>query len=96
MNQRIKHTETSPSSYAAAYGYDYRHDGFGGSAWASQSAAWSRTLTEHRSTWITDGADNACTERSRSVNQHLQPACRRGRYLLSLNTNSITKPISFF
>ena len=65
MNQRIKHTETSPSRYAAAYGYDYRYDGFGGSAWASQSAAWSRTLTEHRSSsWITDANGD--------VNQHLQ------------------------
>ncbi len=74
MNQRIKHTEPTTSSYdAVAYGYDYRHDGSGGSAQASQSAAWSRTLTEHRSSsWITDGAGNACTERSRSVNQHLQ------------------------
>ena len=74
MNQKPKHTETSPNSYdAAAYGYDYRYNGFGGSAQASQSAAWSRTLSEHRSSsWITDGAGNACTERSRSVNQHLQ------------------------
>jgi RHS repeat-associated protein len=65
MNQQPKHTETSPSSYvAAAYGYDYSYDGFGGSAQASQSAAWSRTLTEHRnSLWITDGSGN--------VNQYL-------------------------
>jgi len=56
MNQRISHTEPNPNSYAAAYGCDYRYDGFGGSAQASQSAAWSRTLTEHRSSlWITDG-----------------------------------------
>ncbi len=74
MNQKPKHTETSPSSYdAATYGYEYRYNGFGGSAQVSQSAAWSRTLTEHRgSSWITDGSGNACTERSRSVNQHLQ------------------------
>ncbi len=63
MNQKPKHTETSPSSYAA-YGYDYRYDGFGRSAQASQSAAWSLTLTEHRnSLWITDGTGN--------VNQYL-------------------------
>jgi len=91
MNQRTKHTETSPNSYdAAAYGYDYRHDGFGGSAQASQSAAWSRTLTEHRSSlWITDGAGNACTERSRSVNQHLQYLPFGEQFIDQRNSNDI-------
>ncbi len=56
----------------AAYGYNYRYDGFGGSVRASQSAAWSRTLTEHRRIWITDGSGNACTERNRSATQYLQ------------------------
>jgi len=66
MNQKPKHTETSPSSYdAVAYGYEYRYDGFGGSAQASNGVAWSRTVTKHRSSlWITD-ADG-------DTNQHLQ------------------------
>jgi len=71
MNQKPKHTKPSPNSYAAACGYYNMYDGFGGSAQASQSAAWSRTLTEHRSLWITDGSGNACTERSRRVNKYL-------------------------
>jgi len=59
MNQKPKHTETSPSSYdAAAYGYDYRYDGFGGSAQASHGVALSRALTEqlyYTSTMLSTG-----------------------------------------
>ncbi len=83
MNQKPKHTEPTTSSYdAVAYGYEYSYDGFGGSVWVSHGVFLKHTVSEHRgSLWITDADGNACTERSRSVNQHLQPACRRGRYL---------------
>jgi RHS repeat-associated protein len=73
MNQRTPHTEPTQNSPAAAYGYKYRYNGFGGSAQASHGLSWSHTVPEPASSaWITDGTGNACTERSRSVNQHLQ------------------------
>jgi RHS repeat-associated protein len=68
-----KHTEPTQNSHAAAYGYKYMYDGFGGNAQASHGVSWSHTVTESGSSaWITDGSGNACTARSRSVNQHLQ------------------------
>ena len=48
------------------------YDGFGGSAQASHGLSPRHTATElGSSAWITDGSGNACTERSRSVNQYL-------------------------
>ena len=71
MTRTAKHTKPTQNSHDAAYGH--RYDGFGGSAQASHGVSWSHTVTESGSSaWITDGSGNACTERSRSVNQHLQ------------------------
>ena len=65
MNQRTPHTEPNPNSHAAAYGYKYMYDGFGGSAQASHGVSPRHTVTElGSSAWITDGSGNACTERS--------------------------------
>jgi RHS repeat-associated protein len=65
MKQRIPHTKPTTNSHAAAYGYEYRHDGFGGSAQASHGVAWRHTVTElSSSAWITDNVGD--------VNQYLQ------------------------
>jgi RHS repeat-associated protein len=72
MKQRISHTKPTTNSYAAAYGYKYRYDGFGGSAQASHGVSPRHTAPEPGSSaWITDGSGNACTEQSRNVNQYL-------------------------
>jgi hypothetical protein len=67
-----KHMEPTQNSPAAAYGHRYMYNGFGGSAQASHGVSPRHTVTESGSSaWITDGSGNACTERSRSVNQYL-------------------------
>jgi hypothetical protein len=51
-----KHTEPTQNSPAAAYGYTYRYNGFGGSAQASHGLSPRHTVTEPGSSvWITDG-----------------------------------------
>ena len=65
MTRTAKHTEPTQNSHAAAYGYKYMYDGFGGSAQASHGLYPSHTVTELGSpACITDGSGNACTERS--------------------------------
>jgi len=64
MTRKAKHTEPTQNSHAAAYGYKYMYDGFGGSAQASHGVSPRHTVTElGGSAWITDGTGN--------VNQYL-------------------------
>jgi hypothetical protein len=46
MTRTAKHTEPTQNSHAAAYGYKYMYDGFGGSAQASHGLSPRNTVTE--------------------------------------------------
>jgi hypothetical protein len=92
MTRTAKHTEPTQNSHAAAYGYKYMYNGFGGSAQASHGLSPRHTVTEpDSSAWITDANGN--------VNQHLQYLAFGGlppSSAIPLGEDSKENPAQFF